>query len=97
MRIIDVAHWLYYAEFLDLTLHDLEVLFSLSNTAMESIWKEHMTTFHKRLYVCVLNHLDQEHFNKFSSLQYESNSWDDDGEATTSCLLSSELKVFWLN
>jgi hypothetical protein len=28
------------------------MLSSLNNKAMESAWKEHMTTFHKRLLVC---------------------------------------------
>jgi hypothetical protein len=30
------------------------MLASLSNKEMESVWKEHMTMFHKRLPVCEL-------------------------------------------
>jgi hypothetical protein len=33
-------------------LHDLKVLSSLNNKAMESVSKEQMTTFHKRFLVC---------------------------------------------
>jgi hypothetical protein len=47
MATMDVACQLYYAKVLDLALCDLEVLPSLSNKAMESVQKEHMTTFHK--------------------------------------------------
>jgi hypothetical protein len=37
MAIVDVAHWLYYAKVPNPVIHDLEVLASLSNKAMESI------------------------------------------------------------
>jgi hypothetical protein len=36
----------------DPALCDSEMLSSLSNKAMESVRKEHMTTFHKRFHVC---------------------------------------------
>jgi hypothetical protein len=49
---MDTAHQLYYTKVLDPTFCDLEVLSSLSNKAMESVKKEHMTTFHKKLHVC---------------------------------------------
>ncbi len=39
---------------LDLIFRALEMLASLSNKAMKSVQKEHMTTFHKRLPVCDL-------------------------------------------
>jgi hypothetical protein len=49
---MDATHRLHFAKVLDLALHDPEVLFSLTNKAMESVWKEHMITFHKKLLVC---------------------------------------------
>jgi hypothetical protein len=73
MAIVDVARRLYYAKVLDPALHDSEVLSSLNNKTMESIRKEHMTTFHKKLHVCDPS-LGPEFLQiNTSSLQYESN------------------------
>ncbi len=52
MVIVDIAHCLYYIDVLDPVLHDPEMLAFLSNKAMESVQKEHMVAFHKRLHVC---------------------------------------------
>jgi hypothetical protein len=52
MTVINTAHYLYYANVPNLTLRDQEILVSLSNKAMESVRKEHMTMFHKRLLIC---------------------------------------------
>jgi hypothetical protein len=41
------AHCLYYAKVPNLALRDPNMLASLNIKAMESIWKEHMTSFHK--------------------------------------------------
>jgi len=49
---MDAAHRLYYEKVFDLALHDPKVLSSLSNKAMESVRKEHMITFHKKLPIC---------------------------------------------
>ncbi len=50
--IVDITHCLYYVDVLDPTFCDLEMLAFLSNKAMESVQKEHMIAFHKRLHVC---------------------------------------------
>jgi hypothetical protein len=47
MTIINTSHCLYYVNVPDPAIWNLEMLASLSNMAMESVWKEHMTTFHK--------------------------------------------------
>jgi hypothetical protein len=52
--IIDAAHYLYYADVLDSTLHDPYMLASLNSKSMESVQKEHMIAFHKRLPICDL-------------------------------------------
>ncbi len=52
MDVIDITHCLYYADVLDPIIQNSEMLASLSNEAMESVQKEHMTSFHKRLFVC---------------------------------------------
>ncbi len=43
---------MYYANVPNLALQNLEMLASLSNKAMDSVQKEHMITFHKRLPIC---------------------------------------------
>jgi len=40
---------LYYVDVPNLALGNPKMLASLSNKAVESVWKEHMTSFHKRL------------------------------------------------
>jgi hypothetical protein len=52
VAIMDVAHCLYYVDVLDPTFHDPKMLAFSSNKAMESVQKEHIITFHKRLHVC---------------------------------------------
>jgi hypothetical protein len=37
--IVNIAHQLYYAKVLNLALRDPKMLSSLSNKAMESVWK----------------------------------------------------------
>jgi hypothetical protein len=44
---IDIAHQLYYADVVDLTLRNLDQLETLNNKAMDVIRKKHMTIFHK--------------------------------------------------
>ncbi len=50
--VIDIAHQLYYADVADPALRDSDQLETLSNKAMDAIYKEHMTAFHKWLPVC---------------------------------------------
>ncbi len=52
--IVDVTHCLYYVDVPNLVLWNPKMLASLNNKAMESVRKEHMTMFHKRLLVCDL-------------------------------------------
>jgi hypothetical protein len=49
MVAIDIAHCLYYVDVLNPTLRNSKMLVLLDNKAKESVQKEHMTTFHKRL------------------------------------------------
>jgi hypothetical protein len=50
--VINIAHQLYYADVVDPTLRDPDQQETLSNKAMDAIYKEHMTAFHKRLPIC---------------------------------------------
>jgi len=52
MTIVDITHYLYYANVLNPTLWDPKMLVLLRNEAIENVQKEHMTTFHKRLLIC---------------------------------------------
>jgi hypothetical protein len=47
VAVIDIAHYLYYVDVLDLVLWDPQMLALLNNEAMESVQKEH-----KRFFVC---------------------------------------------
>jgi len=53
--VVDTAHHFYYADVVDLALKDPYPLETLSNKAMDTIHKEHMTTFHKQLPICKLS------------------------------------------
>ncbi len=49
---LDIVCRMYYAKVLDFWLQKQKVLDSLCNKVIESVKKEHMTPFHKKLLVC---------------------------------------------
>jgi hypothetical protein len=52
VNVINIAHCLYYVDVLDPIFRNPKMLALLNNEAMENAQKEHMTSFHKRLFIC---------------------------------------------
>jgi hypothetical protein len=52
VMVVDIAHQFYYSDVVEPTLKDPNQLETLNNNAMDAVRKEHMTNFHKWLFVC---------------------------------------------